>query len=91
MNHTWCKMSGLVVEADVEKWTREDLQPYLEHVWECFGPDRVMFGGDWPVVLGAAQLHEWISTLIEATTALSEHERRALFHDNAVAFYRLSG
>ncbi len=89
MENTWCKMSGLVVEADMKHWTLADLQPYIDVAWENFGPDRVMFGGDWPVVTQAADLHKWISTLLTAVSGYSEEERRKLFHDNAISFYRL--
>ena len=47
--NVWCKISGLVTEADHRHWTREQLKPYIDHVIECFGFDRVMYGGDWPV------------------------------------------
>ena len=89
MENTWCKMSGLVVEADMKHWTLADLQPYIDVAWENFGPDRVMFGGDWPVVTQAAELQGWISTLLTAVSGYSEEERRKLFHDNAISFYRL--
>ena len=88
--HVWCKMSGLVVEADMPNWTPEDLRPYVRHVLESFGFDRVMFGGDWPVVVQAAELHRWIDTLDQLTADDSDAERRKLFHDNAIAFYRLA-
>ena len=90
MDNTWCKMSGLVVEADMKHWTLAGLQPYIDIAWENFGPDRVMFGGDWPVVTQAAELHEWISVLLTAVSGHSEEERRKLFHDNATSFYRLA-
>jgi L-fuconolactonase len=87
--NVWCKVSGLVVEADWQRWTADDLRPYLDHVLTSFGADRVMFGGDWPVVLRAARWRQWVDTLDAATAAASADERRKLFHDNAVAFYRL--
>jgi L-fuconolactonase len=87
--NVWCKMSGLVVEADMEHWTPEDLRPYIDHVLDCFGFDRVMFGGDWPVVLQASTYARWVETLQAAVAGCSDEERRKLFYDNAVAFYRL--
>lgn len=90
MDNVWCKMSGLVVEADWQHWTYADLKPYIDHVLDSFGFGRVAFGGDWPVVLRAAQLQQWISTLDVATQGASPDERRKLFHDNAVTFYRLN-
>jgi L-fuconolactonase len=90
MPHVWCKVSGLVVEADMQHWTREDLKPYVDHVLEVFGFERVMFGGDWPVVLQAATLPQWVEVLDSATSGCTQAQRRQLFHDNAVSFYRLS-
>ncbi len=88
--NVWCKMSGLVCEADTEHWTRDHLRPYIDHVLDCFGFDRTMFGGDWPVVLLASELTRWIETLEWAVSGCSEEEVRKLFRDNAVDFYRLS-
>jgi len=90
MDHVWCKISGLVNEADWTHWTADDLQPYLDYVFECFGAGRTMFGGDWPVVTLASDYRRWVRTLDEATRGFSADERRRLFHDNAVTCYRLS-
>lgn len=87
--NVWCKMSGLVTEADFQRWRKEDLRPYIDHVLECFGFGRVMYGGDWPVAYQATEYPRWVETLQWAVSGCSENEARALFHDNAVAFYRL--
>lgn len=87
--NTRCKISGLVNEADWESWQPADLQPYLHHVIESFGFKRVMFGGDWPVVKLASSYRRWFDTLVELTRQASAEERRMLFHDNAMSFYRL--
>ena len=84
-----CKMSGLVVEADMMNWTMEDLKPYIAHVLDCFGFGRVMFGGDWPVVLQASVYPRWVDALLWAVAGSSEAELHKLFHDNAASFYRL--
>ena len=89
LDNTCCKVSGLVVEADMERWTREDLKPYLDTVFDAFGFDRVAFGGDWPVVLQAARLREWVAALDWVLLGTGEQERRKLYRDNAVRFYRL--
>ncbi|HVU12948.1 MAG TPA: amidohydrolase family protein [Phototrophicaceae bacterium] len=89
-DNVWCKMSGLANEADWQRWTKEDLKPYSDHVIECFGFDRLVFGGDWPVVLRAARWQQWVDTLDWLTQDASKDERQKLFHDNASAFYRLS-
>ncbi len=88
--NVWCKVSGLATEADHHSWTREDLQPYLEHVFECFGFERVLYGSDWPVALQATDLPRWVETLAWVVRGCSDAERRQLFHDNAQAFYRLA-
>ena len=85
-----CKLSGLTTEADHHSWTREQLRPYVEHVLECFGHDRVMYGGDWPVSELAGGYGQWLDTLDWATTDLSPTVKRKLFRDNAIKAYRLS-
>ena len=85
-----CKLSGLTTEADHRSWTREQLRPYIDHVFECFGADRVMYGGDWPVSELAGPYGRWLETLDWASAGLSPAERRKLFRDTAVKAYRLS-
>lgn len=87
--NVWCKMSGLVTEADHQAWTGADLQPYIDHVLDCFGFERVLFGGDWPVAYQATLYPRWVETLQAAVSGCSTGELRQLFRDNAVAFYRL--
>jgi L-fuconolactonase len=84
-----CKLSGLVTEADVRRWTAADLTPYLSHVLGAFGEDRVLFGGDWPVVTRAATYQGWISTLAELTSSLSAEATQKLWSANARRVYRL--
>jgi L-fuconolactonase len=88
--NVWCKLSGLVTEADHQKWTKEDLKPYIDHVIECFGFDRVMYGGDWPVAYQATEYPRWVDTLAWAVSGCTEDELRNLFRDNAIMFYKLS-
>jgi L-fuconolactonase len=85
----WCKISGLVTEADHQRWSNDDLKPYIDHVIHCFGFDRVLYGGDWPVAYQATEYPRWVETLTWAITGCSESELRNLFHDNAIRFYRL--
>jgi L-fuconolactonase len=87
--NVWCKVSGLVTEADHQQWTRDDLKPYIDHVISCFGFDRVIYGGDWPVAYQATDYPRWVETLAWAVSGCSDSELRRLFHDNAVTFYRL--
>jgi len=91
MPNVHCKISGVATEADHANWTREQLRPYIEHAIECFGFDRVMFGGDWPVCGLAVAYPDWVSIVDWITSGCSEADRRKLFRDNAVRFYRLDG
>lgn len=84
-----CKMSGLVTEADMENWTPEDLRPYIDHVVECFGFDRIIFGGDWPVAAQATKYPRWVSVLDNALSGCSEDELRKVYVSNGEAFYRV--
>jgi L-fuconolactonase len=84
-----CKISGMVTEADHARWTVDDLRPYFETVYDAFGPDRVMFGGDWPVVLLASSYKRWVETVDALTQGLSEDDRRKLWAENAKRVYRL--
>jgi predicted TIM-barrel fold metal-dependent hydrolase len=84
-----CKVSGILANADLEKWTPEDVRPYVEHVIECFGWDRVMFGSDWPVCTLAAPLRKWVETLKLLTSSAGEENQQKLFYENAARVYRL--
>jgi len=84
-----CKISGMVTEADHARWTVDDLRPFFETVYDAFGPDRVMFGGDWPVVLLASSYKRWVETVDALTQGLSEDDRRKLWAENAKRVYRL--
>jgi L-fuconolactonase len=85
-----CKVSGMVTEADPQHWTPEDLAPYLSHLLDVFGEDRVAFGGDWPVVTLAAPYRRWVETLDALTAHLSPTAKRKLWAENARRFYRLA-
>lgn len=87
--NVWCKVSGLVTEADHQHWTPDDLKPYIDHIVDSFGFDRVVYGGDWPVAYQATDYPRWVETLEWAVQGCSDAELHQLFHDNAVAFYRL--
>jgi L-fuconolactonase len=88
--NVWCKVSGLVTEADRERWTKEDLKPYLDHVIDCFGFDRIVYGGDWPVAVQATEYPRWVETLQWAVSGCSNTELSRLFRANAIAFYNLN-
>ena len=89
LSNVVCKVSGVVTEADHERWTVADLEPYVAHVLQVFGEDRVLFGGDWPVVTLAAEYGRWVATLQQLTSALSPAAKRKLWADNARRVYRL--
>jgi predicted TIM-barrel fold metal-dependent hydrolase len=84
-----CKISGLVAYADPERWTTEDLRPFVEHAIASFGWDRLLFGSDWPVCTLSARYQQWVEALRAITQAAGEVNQRKLFHDNAVRVYRL--
>src|SRR5688500_3511806 len=79
MENVSCKLSGLVTEADHAKWTLADLRPYIDHVVDCFGFDRLMFGGDWPVSTQAAEYPRWVATLDDALRGCSPGELRKIY------------
>jgi L-fuconolactonase len=83
------KLSGLITEADHERWTVTDLRPYADGVLEAFGPERVLFGTDWPVCLLAGSYGAVVEAAADLTSALSDGERAAVFGGNAVEWYRL--
>ncbi len=86
----YCKLSGLVTEA-AEGWTVEDLRPYAEHVLEVFGPDRIMWGSDWPVCRLRAEYGDWLSAAGALTSNLGPAERARVFGGTAAEFYGVSG
>jgi L-fuconolactonase len=88
----FCKLSGMVTEADHQHWRADDLRPYVEHVVACFGFDRVMFGSDWPVCLLAASYDQVIGALNSILASeLDQDQEKNLFGLNAARFYKLTG
>jgi L-fuconolactonase len=87
--NVWCKISGVPTEADHKNWTREQLRPYILHAVESFGFDRIMYGGDWHVVELACPYPEWLDIVDWVVEDATPEERRKLFRDNAIHFYRL--
>ena len=85
-----CKISGMVTEADHQAWTTEDIAPYVQHVLSTFGEDRVMFGGDWPVLLLASSYQRWVETVDSLTAHLSTAAKQKFWSENARRIYRLS-
>jgi L-fuconolactonase len=87
--HVWCKLSGLVTEADWSAWTPAQLRPYLDAALEAFGPARVMMGTDWPVCLVAASYAEAVALITEAIGEYSDDEQRQILGGNARHFWNL--
>jgi len=85
-----CKLSGLVTEFSWTDWQVTDLAPVASHVLDAFGPDRVMFGSDWPVCELAAPYAQVVTTAETLTAALSATEREAVLTRNAQRTYNLS-
>jgi L-fuconolactonase len=88
--HVWCKLSGLVTEADWTSWTPSQLRPYLDTALEAFGPSRVMMGTDWPVCLLAASYSDVVGLVAGAIGEYSDDERRQILGDNARHFWNLT-
>ena len=87
--NAWCKVSGMVTEANWATWRTEDFVPFVGHAVEVFGPERLLFGSDWPVCLLAAS-YDQVHDLARQTFAeLSESERERVFGGNAAEVYRL--
>ena len=86
---TICKISGIVASAP-KGWTPDDLAPIINHCLESFGPDRVVFGGDWPICTAGATLAQWVEALKVVIRNRPEPDQRKLLHDNAVRFYGLA-
>ncbi len=87
--NVYCKLSGMVTEADYRNWTYDDIEPYINVVLESFGPDRLVYGSDWPVCLVAATYEEQFGVVGKAIEKLSATEKKRILGENAVAFYRL--
>ena len=82
-----CKVSGMLTEADHERWKVEQFRPYLDVVFEAFGPARLMYGSDWPVCLFAGSYEQAYRLVDDHARGLSAAERAGLFGDNCARFY----
>jgi L-fuconolactonase len=87
--NVYCKASGLVTEADWKSWRADDFAPYLDVVFEAFGPDRVMFGSDWPVCLLAATYAQVTQLIEDYVRVLPGADQEKVFGGNAMRFYGL--
>jgi L-fuconolactonase len=87
--NVWCKVSGMVTEAEWNEWTPEKLKPYMDVAVEAFGPSRLIAGSDWPVCLVACSYDRWWHVLQEYFAGFSETERARVFGGNALEVYGL--
>lgn len=88
--NVFCKLSGMVTEGDWQDWSKKDFFPYMDVIFESFGPDRVMFGSDWPVCLVAANYTQVKTLVDEYVSDWGEEVRANVFGANAVSFYNLT-
>ena len=87
--NVWCKVSGLLTEADPQQWQFADVAPYVEHALAVFGEQRILFGGDWPVMLQAGSYGQWFETVTQLISYLPKPAQRAIWGENARNCYRL--
>jgi L-fuconolactonase len=87
--NVYCKVSGMVTEADWKSWTADDLRPYFDIVLSAFGPKRLMFGSDWPVLTLAGSYKTWMDTFRSFIAELSVDEQESVRRSAAIAAYRL--
>ncbi len=87
--NVWCKVSGMITEADWKEWKPEHLTPYLDTVWEAFGAARLMFGSDWPVLNVAGSYNQWTNLCKAYTAQFSEDEQARFWGKTATLFYNL--
>jgi L-fuconolactonase len=86
----FCKLSGLVTEADWEKWQTEDLRPFIDYALEIFKPERLMYGSDYPVCLLAASYSRVKESFEKLLAELGDADQSRIFGENAAEFYRLA-
>jgi len=88
--NVYCKISGLVTEADLDDWEKGDFTDYLNVIFTAFGADRVLFGSDWPVCLLAADYKDVLDIITSYISTYSAEEQRKIMGENAVKLYQLS-
>ena len=87
--NVFCKVSGMVTEASWESWRQEDFVPYMETLLEVFGPNRLLFGSDWPVCTVAAKYKQVLGIVNNFISSLSPVEQACIMGQNAIDFYNL--
>jgi len=87
--NVYCKLSGMITEADFDSWSADQIRPYMNLILEAFGPSRLMFGSDWPVCLVAGNYREVIKLVTDFISKLSLTEQSSIMGSNAIEFYSL--
>ena len=87
--NVYCKLSGVVTEADWGSWNQDQLIPYFDTVLSAFGPNRLMFGSDWPVLTLASSYQGWTDTVRSLVAGLSRDEQESISSGSAIAAYHL--
>jgi len=88
-DNVFCKLSGMVTEANWNSWKQEDFVPYMEIILEAFGPNRLLFGSDWPVCTVAAKYEQVLGIVTNFINSLSQAEQAHIMGQNAIDFYNL--
>ncbi|MHC0446984.1 amidohydrolase family protein [Flavobacterium sp. 3-218] len=89
-DNVWCKISGMVTEADWKNWKPEDLKPYLDVIFDNFSVDKLMYGSDWPVLNVASDYNEVVKTLEDYISKFSVEDQNKIWFENAISFYNLN-
>ena len=85
----YCKLSGLITEAGLD-WEADHLRPYIDHIITCFGPERIIWGSDWPVLTQTSSYDDWYKTATAMLSELKNSVQDRIFGMNAIDFYHLS-
>lgn len=88
-SNVYCKVSGMVTEADLKNWKEEDFTKYLEVIFNAFGTGRIMYGSDWPVCLLAAEYKQQLQLVLNYITRFSKEEQAQVMGTNAAKFYNI--
>jgi len=88
--NVYCKLSGMVTEADWNTWKPENIRPYLDVIMDAFGPERILIGSDWPVCLVAGKYSEVMQVVTDYISTFTEKEQALMLGENAAKAYRIT-
>src|SRR5699024_4357848 len=89
-SNVYCKLSGIITEADWNSWSLHEIRPYLDVAMHAFGPDRLMFGSDWPVCTLSGTYSDVYNLILNYLEPFSEEHQNAIMGGNAINFYQLN-